>query len=572
MATTLAGPSRRCWPVAVAPTALAPREAGIHAGPDDSIGPREVLSAMAMARVLTGRWSLPVTRAATHTLDTLLGELAWRGLLADRTPGLEARLATGRPLAAYNGMDPSGPSLHLGHLVPIFGLLHLQRHGGRPVLLVGGATGMIGDPSGTSAERNLLDRDTIAANVAGDPGAARALPRLRAGLRRGDARQQPRLARRDLDARLPARRRQALHDPVHAGQGLGPARLDAGLSYTEFSYMLLQAADFQHLYRTMGVEAQVGGADQWGNITAGLELIRKTLTGPDGEAAEAFALSYPLLLDPSGAKFGKTSVGTSVWLDPARTSPYAFYQFLVDRPDTEVGKLLRLFTIMDRPEIEALEAEQAAHPERRPAQRALALDLTTRVHGVAGDRARGAREPGRLRRGVAARPRRARGDVRRARALRPAPPRISPAGRCGWRSPAGCSRRTARPGGRSRRAASRSTTCVSRRPRTPCPNRSAASGSSCGRAAKRLRIGRVRRRERSAAMTSDGGRPRSARSTRAWYSRSADSPARASRVAVRSAAAPSAVASSLAARRTSVASSVTLRAAASTPPSSRRAV
>ena len=133
----------------------------------------------------------------------------------------------------------------------------------------------------------------------------------------------------------------------------------------------------------MGVEAQVGGADQWGNITAGLELIRRTATGPTGEAAEAFGLSYPLLLDQSGAKFGKTSVGTSVWLDPARTSPYAFYQFLVDRPDTEVGKLLRLFTIMDRPEIEALEAEQAAHPERRPAQRALAVDLTTRVHGVA---------------------------------------------------------------------------------------------------------------------------------------------------------------------------------------------
>jgi tyrosyl-tRNA synthetase len=325
-----------------------------------------------------------VTRPATHTLDTLLGELAWRGLLADRTPGLEARLATGRPLAAYNGMDPSGPSLHLGHLVPIFGLLHLQRHGGRPVLLVGGATGMIGDPSGTSAERNLLDRDTIAANVTGiraqlerfldfEPGSGAAslvnnLDWL-GGITMLDF-------LRDIGKHFTV--------PYMLAKDSVSARLDAGLSYTEFSYMLLQAADFQHLYRTMGVEAQVGGADQWGNITAGLELIRKTLTGPSGEAAEAFALSYPLLLDPSGSKFGKTSVGTSVWLDPARTSPYAFYQFLVDRPDTEVGKLLRLFTIMDRPEIEALEAEQAAHPERRPAQRALALDLTTRVHGVPG--------------------------------------------------------------------------------------------------------------------------------------------------------------------------------------------
>jgi tyrosyl-tRNA synthetase len=324
-----------------------------------------------------------VTRAPAHTLDALLAELSWRGLLQDRTPGLEARLATGRPLAAYNGMDPTGPSLHLGHLVPIFGLLHLQRHGGRPVLLVGGATGMIGDPSGTSAERNLLDRDTIAANVAGirsqlerfldfEPGAGAAtivnnLDWL-GGISMLDF-------LRDVGKHFTV--------PYMLAKDSVATRLDAGLSYTEFSYMLLQAADFQHLYRSMGVEAQVGGADQWGNITAGLELIRRTLTGQDGEPAEAHGLSYPLLLDPSGAKFGKTSVGTSVWLDPAQTSPYVFYQFLVDRPDTEVGKLLRLFTILDHQEIEALEVEQAAHPERRPAQRALAVDLTTRVHGVA---------------------------------------------------------------------------------------------------------------------------------------------------------------------------------------------
>jgi tyrosyl-tRNA synthetase len=324
-----------------------------------------------------------VTRAPTHTLETLLDELAWRGLLQDRTPGLEARLATGRPLAAYNGMDPSGPSLHLGHLVPIFGLLHLQRHGGRPVLVVGGGTGMIGDPSGTSAERNLLDRDTLAVNVAG----------IRAQLERfldfepgsGAATMVNNLDWLGGISMLDFLRDTGKHFtvPYMLAKDSVASRLDAGLSYTEFSYMLLQAADFQHLYRAMGVEAQVGGADQWGNITAGLELIRKTLTGPGGEPAEAHALSYPLLLDPSGAKFGKTSVGTSVWLDPERTSPYAFYQFLVDRPDTEVGKLLRLFTIMDRPEIEALEAEQTAHPERRPAQRALAVDLTTRVHGVA---------------------------------------------------------------------------------------------------------------------------------------------------------------------------------------------
>jgi tyrosyl-tRNA synthetase len=324
-----------------------------------------------------------VTRTPTLTLDTLLDELAWRGLLQDQTPGLRARLATGRPLAAYNGMDPTGPSLHLGHLVPIFGLLHLQRHGGQPVSLVGGATGMIGDPSGTSAERNLLDRDTLAVNVAS----------IRTQLGRfldfdqgsGAARLVNNLDWLGVTSMLDFLRDVGKHFtvPYMLAKDSVATRLDAGLSYTEFSYMLLQAADFRHLYTELGVEGQVGGADQWGNITAGLELIRRSVSGPTGEAAEAYGLSYPLLLDSSGKKFGKTSAGTSVWLDPEMTSPYAFYQHLVDRPDSEVGKLLRLFTVMTRPEIEDLEAEQAAHPERRPAQRALAVDLTTRVHGVA---------------------------------------------------------------------------------------------------------------------------------------------------------------------------------------------
>jgi tyrosyl-tRNA synthetase len=310
-------------------------------------------------------------------LEHLLDELEWRGLLQDATPGLDVRLATGRPLAAYNGIDPSGPSLHLGHLVPIFGLLHLQRHGGQPVSLVGGATGMIGDPSGTSAERNLLDRDTIAANVAG----------IRAQLDRfldfspgsGAARLVNNLDWLGETPLLDFLRDVGKHFtvPYMLAKDSVRDRLDGGLSYTEFSYMLLQAADFRHLYRTFGVEAQVGGADQWGNITAGLELIRRT--EPDG--GHAYGLSYPLLLDSSGRKFGKTAAGTSVWLDPARTSPYAFYQYLVDRPDDEVGGLLRRFTILDRLAIEDLEAQQAAHPHERPAQRALALDLTTRVHG-----------------------------------------------------------------------------------------------------------------------------------------------------------------------------------------------
>jgi tyrosyl-tRNA synthetase len=159
-------------------------------------------------------------------------------------------------------------------------------------------------------------------------------------------------------------------------------RLQSGLSYTEFSYMLLQAADFLHLYRDRGVELQMGGADQWGNITAGLELIRRTEGAGEGDSP-AHGLAYPLFTDPSGAKFGKTAAGTSVWLDPARTSPYAFYQYWLSTEDTDVGGRLRFFTLLPREEIAVLEDEQRAHPESRPAQRALARDITERVHGRA---------------------------------------------------------------------------------------------------------------------------------------------------------------------------------------------
>lgn len=325
-------------------------------------------------------------------LPGLLAELRWREMLYEATPGLAARLATGRPIAAYNGFDPSGPSLHVGHLIPVFGLLHLQRRGGRPVAVLGGATGMIGDPSGRSAERNLLDRDTLAANAESirlqlerfvdfEPGSGGAV------------------MVNNLDWLGPISMLDFLRDvgkhftvPYMLAKDSVQGRLERGLSFTEFSYMLLQAADFQHLYRTLGVELQTGGADQWGNITAGLELIRRA--GGAGEGVElAHGLAYPLLTDGSGAKFGKTAEGTSVWLDPEMTSPYAFYQFWVTAPDAEAGRLLRLFTLFERTEIEALEAEAATRPESRSAQRALALDLTTRVHGRAtAERVRAASE------------------------------------------------------------------------------------------------------------------------------------------------------------------------------------
>ncbi len=313
-------------------------------------------------------------------LPGLLAELDWRGHLHEATPGLAARLATGRPIAAYNGFDPSGPSLHVGHLVPVFGLLHLQRRGGRPVALVGGATGMIGDPSGTSAERNFLDRDTLAANLAS---LRRQLERfLDFSAGSGGA-----VMVNNLDWLGEVSMLDFLRDvgkqftiPYMLAKDSVQGRLSGGLSYAEFSYMLLQAADFRHLYRTMGVELQIGGADQWGNITAGLELIRRSEGGGEGDEP-AHAMALELLLDPSGAKFGKTAAGTMVWLDPERTSPFAFYQHWLDRSDDEVGRLVRLFTVLGRDEIDELLGDQEAHPERRPAQRRLAADVTARVHG-----------------------------------------------------------------------------------------------------------------------------------------------------------------------------------------------
>ena len=315
-------------------------------------------------------------------LPGFLDELRWRGLFHDATPGLAARLATGRQIAAYNGFDPSGASLHVGHLVPITALVHLQQRGGRPVVLVGGGTGMSGDPSGTSAERNLLDRATLEANLAG----------IRSQLERFLDFDGPNAAVmvNNLDWLSEISMIEFLRDvgkhftiPYMLAKDSVQSRLGGGLSFTEFSYMLLQAADFQHLYRTLGVELQMGGADQWGNITAGLELIRRTeAPAAEGSGEDlAHALAFTLLLDPSGAKFGKTAAGTSVWLDAERTTPYAFYQYWLGRDDAEVGPLLRFFTLLDRPAIEALEWEQAGRPEERPAQRALALEVTARVHG-----------------------------------------------------------------------------------------------------------------------------------------------------------------------------------------------
>ena len=288
---------------------------------------------------------------------------------------------------AISASIPSADSLHVGHLVPIFGLLRLQRHGGRPVALVGGGTGMIGDPSGRSAERNLLDRATLEHNVAAIRGQLERFLDFSAGSAGANAA----VLVNNLDWLGELSLIDFLRDtgkhftvPYMLAKDSVQVRLERGLSFTEFSYMLLQSYDFAHLHRTMGVELQMGGADQWGNITAGLELIRRTAgVGEDAAEQPAHALAYKLLLAPSGSKFGKSETGDSVWLDPARTTPYAFYQYWVNIDDRDVGTYVRWFTELSRDEIEALDAEVVARPEARTAQRTLARDITARTHGEA---------------------------------------------------------------------------------------------------------------------------------------------------------------------------------------------
>jgi len=313
-------------------------------------------------------------------LPGLIPELKWRGMFHDASEGLEARFATNQPITAYIGFDPTGPWLHIGHLVPIFGLIQLQRRGGRPIALMGGGTGMVGDPSGRSSERNLQSFDAIEANVAS----------MRPQLERMLDFDGPNGAIMANNAHWlePIKLLDFLRDvgkhftiPYMLSKDSVQRRLAGGLSFTEFSYMLVQSYDYQHLFRTLGCELQMGGADQWGNITAGLELIRRTTPPrPDG-APLAYALAYPLLLAPSGTKFGKSETGDSVWLHPDGTTPYAFYQHWLNTDDRDVGTYLRWFTTLSPDDILALDAAVASAPERREGQRILAQDITNRVHG-----------------------------------------------------------------------------------------------------------------------------------------------------------------------------------------------
>ena len=309
---------------------------------------------------------------------TLLEDLQWRGLYADCTDldALAKRIAEG-PVTLYCGFDPTGDSLHVGHLMGQLTLRRFQLAGHHPIALAGGATGMVGDPSGKSTERNLLTREQLAHNVA-------SIKSQLGRLLDFNATANPARLVDNADWTAPITFLDFLRDVgkhfsvnVMLSKDSVQSRLgsDSGISYTEFSYQLLQAHDFYVLRRDLGCELQIGGSDQWGNIVAGTDLIRKKLS------QSAWGWTFPLITKADGTKFGKTESG-AVWLDPERTSPYKFYQFFVNTEDAMLVSYLKKFTFLDKPAIDDLEAKHLANPGAREAHRALAREVTTVVHGA----------------------------------------------------------------------------------------------------------------------------------------------------------------------------------------------
>jgi tyrosyl-tRNA synthetase len=313
-------------------------------------------------------------------MTNFIEELRWRGMIHDMIPGTEEQLLKERT-SAYLGIDPTADSLHIGHLVGVMMLRHLQRAGHRPLALIGGATGMIGDPSMKSAERNLLDEETLRHNqecikrqlakfLDFDSGA----PNAAVLVNNYDWMKDYSFLAfiRDIGKHITVNYMMAKDSVKKRLNGEN----SAGMSFTEFSYQLLQGYDYLYLYRNYGCRLQMGGSDQWGNITTGTELIRRK------EGGEAYALVCPLITKADGGKFGKTESG-NVWLDPARTSPYAFYQFWLNVNDADAARYIKIFTTLGQEEIAQLEQEQAAAPHLRPLQKRLAEELTTLVHSRA---------------------------------------------------------------------------------------------------------------------------------------------------------------------------------------------
>ncbi|MDH5379499.1 MAG: tyrosine--tRNA ligase [Cyclobacteriaceae bacterium] len=300
-------------------------------------------------------------------------ELKWRGMIQDIMPGVEEQLQK-ELTSAYIGFDPTADSLHIGSLVQIMTLVHLQKAGHKPFALVGGATGMVGDPSGKSAERNLLSAEEIQQNIKG----------IQAQLERFldfDCGENSAEVVNNYDwfkdfTFLDFIREVGKHITINymLSKDSVQKRLETGLSFTEFSYQLIQGYDFYWLYNNKNCKIQLGGSDQWGNIVTGTELIRRKGSG------EAFAITTPLIKKADGTKFGKTESG-NVWLDPERTSPYQFYQYWINASDEDVKNYIRIFTLMQKEEIEAIESEHDEAPHMRKLQKVVAEDITRRVHG-----------------------------------------------------------------------------------------------------------------------------------------------------------------------------------------------
>jgi tyrosyl-tRNA synthetase len=305
--------------------------------------------------------------------SNFIEELRWRGMIHDMMPGTEEALNK-KVSSGYIGFDPTADSLHVGHLVQIMTLVHFQRAGHKPYALVGGATGMVGDPSGKSQERNLLDAETLNHNVACVKGQLEKFLDFNAGDNSAEMVNNYDWFRdmsfldfiRDVGKHISVNYMMA-KDSVKK-------RLETGMSFTEFSYQLVQGYDFYHLNKHHKCILQLGGSDQWGNIVTGTELIRRKSGG------EAYAVTTPLIKKADGTKFGKTE-GGSVWLDPERTSPYEFYQFWLNSSDADSVNYIRIFTLRSKEQIEELEKEHAEAPHLRILQKAIAEDITTRVHG-----------------------------------------------------------------------------------------------------------------------------------------------------------------------------------------------
>jgi tyrosyl-tRNA synthetase len=308
-------------------------------------------------------------------MNSFIEELKWRGMLQDMTPELEEHLKKGMA-SAYLGFDPTADSLHIGHLVGVMTLLHFQRAGHKPFALVGGATGMIGDPSFKSAERNLLDKASLDHNVS----CIQAQLSKFLDFSGGSSNKAELVNNYDWMSQfsfLDFIRDVGKHITVNymMSKDSVKRRLEDGngLSFTEFSYQLIQGYDFYHLWKNNNCTIQLGGSDQWGNIVTGTELIRRMGSG------SAYALTVPLITKADGTKFGKTESG-SVWLDPEKTTPYSFYQFWLNVSDQDASKYIRIFTVLDKESIESLESKHAEAPHLRLLQKEIAKEVTTLVH------------------------------------------------------------------------------------------------------------------------------------------------------------------------------------------------